>query len=47
MHQQLINYCEKKYYFMSTPYDADSADLLDKLGTSAFKLASTDITNLP
>ena len=32
---------------MSTPYDEESADLLDELDVPAFKIASTDISNIP
>lgn len=47
-HEIIKNYCnEKKIIFLSTPYDEESADLLDKLGVHAFKIASTDLTNLP
>ena len=46
MHKHLIDYCNKKeIIFLSTPYDKDSADLLDDLGVSAFKIASTDTNN--
>lgn len=33
--------------FLSTPFDEESADLLDGLGVPAFKIASGDLTNLP
>src|SRR5437773_338005 len=33
--------------FLSTPFDEDSADFLDDLGVSAFKIASGDITHRP
>ena len=33
--------------FLSTPYDAASADLLERIGVARFKLASGDLTNLP
>src|ERR671937_1489880 len=33
--------------FLSTPFDEDSADFLDGLGVSAFKIASGDITHRP
>jgi N-acetylneuraminate synthase/N,N'-diacetyllegionaminate synthase len=33
--------------FLSTPFDAASADLLEELGVPAFKVASPDLTNLP
>ena len=47
-HKTLFKYCNKKgIIFLSTPYDEDSSDLLDKLEVSAFKIASTDLTNLP
>ena len=48
MHKELIAYCkEKGIIFLSTPYDEDSADLLDSLDIGAFKIASTDTNNLP
>jgi N,N'-diacetyllegionaminate synthase len=47
-HQKIIEHCNQKgIIFLSTPYDEDSADLLDELGVPAFKLASTDTSNLP
>ncbi|MCB9770991.1 MAG: N-acetylneuraminate synthase [Candidatus Omnitrophica bacterium] len=47
-HQILIEYCrKKKILFLSTPYDEESADLLDELGVAAFKIASTDANNIP
>lgn len=33
--------------FLSTPFDCDSVDSLDKLGISAFKIASGEVTNTP
>jgi N,N'-diacetyllegionaminate synthase len=33
--------------FLSTPFDEESADLLDELGMAAFKVPSGEITNLP
>ena len=33
--------------FMSTPFDYESVDLLEKVGVAAYKMASCDITNLP
>ena len=46
MHINLINYCKKKeIIFLSTPYDNKSVDLLNVLGISAFKVASTDMNN--
>src|SRR6185369_3051437 len=33
--------------FLSTPFDEKSADFLDELGISAFKIASGDITHRP
>ncbi|OCL27625.1 N-acetylneuraminate synthase [Orenia metallireducens] len=47
-HKTLVDYCnEKGIIFLSTPYDEESADLLDELGVDAYKVASTDTTNLP
>ena len=38
---------KKKITFLSTPYDEESADLLDELGVVAYKIASTDNDNYP
>ena len=44
--EELFSYCEeKKMVFMSTPFDEESADELDKLGMSMFKIPSGEITN--
>jgi len=40
--------CDKyKVEFMSTPFDDESAIMLNRLGMKAFKVASCDITNYP
>ncbi len=45
---ELKNYCEqKKILFLTTPFDEPSLDSLDDLDLPAYKVASTDITNLP
>jgi sialic acid synthase SpsE len=33
--------------FLSTPFDFGKADLLERLGVSAYKIASCDLTNIP
>ena len=33
--------------FLSTPFDEESADLLEKLNVPVYKIASTELTNLP
>ena len=38
---------KNKIEFMSTPFDDEAVDMLDKLGVKAFKVASCDITNFP
>ncbi len=44
--RKIYNYCKKKnILFLSTPYDRPSVDFLDKLGVSAFKISSSDVTN--
>lgn len=44
-HKELFAYCKKKKIdFMSSPYDTEAVDLLDKLGVPAFKIGSGDIT---
>jgi N,N'-diacetyllegionaminate synthase len=46
--KELLSYCEEKdMTFMSTPFDAESVDLLDKLGMNIFKISSGEITNKP
>lgn len=47
-HTELINYCHrKKIQFLSTPFDCDSAKMLEGFGMSIFKIPSGEITNLP
>ena len=47
-YKQLSDYCNKfKITFLSTPFDEESADLLERLNVPAYKIASTDLTNLP
>ncbi|MBN1571509.1 MAG: N-acetylneuraminate synthase [Acidobacteria bacterium] len=38
---------ERDILFLSTPFDAESADFLDALDVQAFKIASGDITHVP
>ncbi len=46
-HAELAKHARKlKIDFMSTPYDYEAVDLLDKLGVPAFKIGSGDITYL-
>ena len=45
---ELINYCNSKgIIFLSTPFDEESIQELLDLNICAFKVASTDTTNLP
>jgi len=45
---ELQRYCEKKnIIFLTTPFDESSLDDLDALELPAYKVASTDTTNLP
>lgn len=47
-HKELMAYCDsKKILFLSTPFDHDSIELLDKLGLEVFKIPSGEIINLP
>jgi len=47
-HRELMTYCaEKRILFLSTPFDHDSIELLNKLGLEIFKIPSGEITNLP
>jgi len=48
MHLELIEHCRQMgIIFLSTPYDEESADLLEELDVPAFKIASTDTSNIP
>jgi len=47
-HRELNLYCRnKKIMFLSTPFDFTSVDLLNSLNMEIFKIASSEITNLP
>jgi len=47
-HEILRDYCvQKGLEFMSTPFDTDSIDMLDKIGVKRFKVGSGDMTNIP
>lgn len=46
--KRLFSYCRKKgIFFISTPFDEKSADMLDRLGMNIFKIPSGEITNKP
>lgn len=45
---ELKKYCEhKKIIFLTTPFDENSLDEIDEIDLPAYKIASTDTTNLP
>ena len=47
-HRKIASYCRKrKIIFLSTPFDEESADLLEGLNVPAFKIGSGELTNLP
>lgn len=47
-HRELIEYCKaKNILFLSTPFDHESIDLLNRFGMEIFKIPSGEITNLP
>jgi sialic acid synthase SpsE len=47
-HKTLKEICDAhNIEFMSTPFDNDAVEYLDKIGTRIFKIASCDITNFP
>ena len=47
-HRSLVEHCRKiGIRFLSSPFDAESADLLDSLNVPLFKIPSGEITNLP
>ena len=44
----LKSYCEKRnIIYLCTPYENKSIDMLDQMDVAAFKVASTDATNVP
>ena len=46
--EELKKYCDKKgIMFLSTPFDFESIEFLDKLGLEIFKIPSGEITNYP
>lgn len=48
MHEELKRYCkEKNILFLSTPFDLDSIDYLNKLEMPIMKVPSGEITNFP
>lgn len=47
-HIVLKKYCEEEgIMFISTPFDFESADLLEKLNIPLYKISSGDLTNIP
>ncbi len=47
-YKKMSDYCDKLgIIFFSTPFDEESVDLLEKLNVPVYKIASTDLTNLP
>ncbi|WP_152042646.1 N-acetylneuraminate synthase [Salinigranum salinum] len=47
-HRRLIDHCEERgIQFLSTPFDTESADLLDELDRPAIKIGSGELDNLP
>lgn len=48
MHEQIVERCRvRRIEFMSTPFDAESADMLLGLGMQCLKIPSGEVTNLP
>lgn len=47
-HEQLQSAAhDRGMLFLSTPFDLEAVEFLDSLGVPAFKIASSDLTNLP
>lgn len=47
-HRVIIEHCKgRQILFLSTPFDIESADMLEDLGMSIYKIPSGEITNLP
>lgn len=48
MHRELISYCnDRGIKFLSTAFDVENIDLLNRLGQPFFKIPSGELTNLP
>lgn len=48
MHYTLIEHCRKcNIRFLSTPFDEDSVNMLEKIGMDMYKIPSGEITNFP
>ncbi|MDD5096276.1 MAG: N-acetylneuraminate synthase family protein, partial [Candidatus ainarchaeum sp.] len=46
-HAKIMDYCRKKgIIFLSSPYDREAVDLMEKIGAPAYKIGSGDITFL-
>jgi sialic acid synthase SpsE len=46
--KELDEYAKRKdIMFLATPFDTEAVELLDRINTPAFKIASGDLTNLP
>ena len=46
--KELNEYAKRKdIMFLATPFDTEAVELLDRINTPAFKIASGDLTNLP
>ena len=47
-HINLKEYCDRrKIVFLSTPFDFESVNLLEKVGVEYYKISSGDLTNIP
>jgi N,N'-diacetyllegionaminate synthase len=47
-HRSIIEHCKgRQILFLSTPFDIESANMLEDLGISIYKIPSGEITNLP
>lgn len=47
-HRAIIEHCKRRQIlFLSTPFDIESADMLEGLGMPIYKIPSGEITNLP
>ena len=46
--ESLASHCQQRdITYVCTPYDLQSAAMLDQIGVAAYKIASTDTTNTP
>ena len=47
-HREIAEYCKSKnIFYLCTPWDSSSIDILETFGVPGYKVASADLTNMP